>query len=194
MSSNHLHDDVIIWKHFRRYWLFVKGIHRSSVDSPYKGQWRIALMFSLICAWTNGWGNSWDAGDLRRHRVHCNVTVMWPIRWRHSKWSRNADGNTDCIYRIFPNQYRYFVLQYQPRHLNEHGRGIPNQLFTTSDLITIVNSVVYCDAIWCHRNSRMYSFGYCLSPGMSCPFRSENCIKSLNIRINETHMEITHLK
>ena len=43
------HDDVIKWKHFPRYWPFVRGIHRSPVNSPHKGQWRGALMFSLIC-------------------------------------------------------------------------------------------------------------------------------------------------
>ena len=55
----------------------VRGIQRSPVNSPHKGQWRGALMFSLICAWTNGWVNNRDAGDLRRHRTHyhCN-TVM----------------------------------------------------------------------------------------------------------------------
>ena len=52
------------------------GIHQSPVHSPHKGQWRGALMFSLICAWTNGWANNRDAGDLRRHRAHYNVTVM----------------------------------------------------------------------------------------------------------------------
>ena len=49
------HDDVIKWKHFPRYWPFVRRIHRSPVNSPHKGQWRGALMFSLICAWINGW-------------------------------------------------------------------------------------------------------------------------------------------
>ena len=39
------HDDVIKWKHFPRYWPFVRGIHRWLVNSPYKGQWRGALMF-----------------------------------------------------------------------------------------------------------------------------------------------------
>ena len=34
------HDDVIKWKHFPRYWPFVRGIHRSPVISPHKGQWR----------------------------------------------------------------------------------------------------------------------------------------------------------
>ena len=44
-----VHDYVIKWKHFPRYWPFVRGIHRSRVNSPHKGQWRGALMFSLIC-------------------------------------------------------------------------------------------------------------------------------------------------
>ena len=72
----HEHDDVIKWKQFPRYWPFVRGIHRSPVNSPHKGQWRGALMFSLICVWINGWVNNREAGDLRRYRVHYDVTVM----------------------------------------------------------------------------------------------------------------------
>ena len=34
------HDDVIKWKNFPRYWPFVRGIHRSPVNSQNKGQWR----------------------------------------------------------------------------------------------------------------------------------------------------------
>ena len=71
------HDDVIKWKHFPRYWSFVREIHRSPVNSPYKGQWRGVLMFSLlICAWINGCGNHQDAVDFRRHRTHYHATVM----------------------------------------------------------------------------------------------------------------------
>ena len=33
-------------------------------------------MFSLICAWINGWVNNGDAGDLRRNRAHYDVTVI----------------------------------------------------------------------------------------------------------------------
>ena len=44
------------------------GNHRWSVNSPHKGQWREALMFSLICTRINGWVNSFVAGDLGRHR------------------------------------------------------------------------------------------------------------------------------
>ena len=72
------HDDVIKWKHFPRYWPVVRGSHRSPVISPHKGQWRGALMFSLICAWINGWVNNRETGDLRRHRAHYDVIVMLP--------------------------------------------------------------------------------------------------------------------
>ena len=71
-----IHDDVIKWKYFPRYWPFVLGIHRSPVNSPHKGQWLGALMFSLICVWINGWANNREAGDLRRYRAHYDVTVM----------------------------------------------------------------------------------------------------------------------
>ena len=46
------------------------------LNSPHKGQWRGALMFSLIWARINGWVNNGEAGDLRRHRAHYDVTVM----------------------------------------------------------------------------------------------------------------------
>ena len=71
-----VHDDVIKWKHFPRCWPFVRRIHRSPVNSPHKGQRRGALMFSLICVWINGWVNNREAGDLRRYRVHYDVTLM----------------------------------------------------------------------------------------------------------------------
>ena len=64
------HDEVIKWKHFLRYWPFVWGIHRFPVNSPHKGQWRGALMFSLICVWINGRVNNRQAGDLRCYCAH----------------------------------------------------------------------------------------------------------------------------
>ena len=72
------HDDVIKWEHLCVTGPFMRRIYRWPVDSPNKGQWRGALMFSLICAWTNGWASNRDAGDLRCHRAHYDVTVMDP--------------------------------------------------------------------------------------------------------------------
>ena len=48
------------------------------VNFPHKGQWREALVFSMICAWINDWVNDREAGDLRRHRGHYDVNVMLP--------------------------------------------------------------------------------------------------------------------
>ena len=53
--DQYVHDDAIDWKHFPRYWPFVQAIHCSLVNSPHKGQWCEALIFSLICVWINGW-------------------------------------------------------------------------------------------------------------------------------------------
>ena len=79
-----VHDDVIKWKHFLRNWPFVRKIHRSPVNFPHKGQWRGALMFSLIYAWINDWANNREAGDLRRQHGHYDVIVM----------------NQRCAYRV----------------------------------------------------------------------------------------------
>ena len=73
------HDDVIKWKHFPRNWPFVREIHRSPVNFPHKGQWRGALMFSLIYARINDWVNNREAGDLRRQHGHYDVIVMYSI-------------------------------------------------------------------------------------------------------------------
>ena len=70
-----------------------RGLHRSLVNSPHKGQRRGALMFSLICVWINGWENNREAGDLRRHHAHYDVIVMlqgalmmqFNVSWYHTQ-------------------------------------------------------------------------------------------------------------
>ena len=44
---------------------------------PYKGLWRGALIFFLICVWINDWVNNREAGDLRRYRAHYDVIVVY---------------------------------------------------------------------------------------------------------------------
>ena len=88
-------DDVIKWKHFPHYWPFVRGIDRWPVHSPHKGQWRWALMSSLIC--------NRDAGDLRRHRAHYAVIVMWYWNGFHHSCQCNVSYSTigTCLYNTF---------------------------------------------------------------------------------------------
>ena len=89
-------DDVIKWKHFPRYWPFLWGIHRSPVNSPHKGQWRGALMFSLICIWINGWVNNREAGDLKCYRAHYDVVVMHVMI--SSKYGFSTSHHMACLH------------------------------------------------------------------------------------------------
>ena len=74
------HDDVITWKHFPRYWPFVRGEFTGPRWTP-RTKASDAELWCLffICVWINSWVNNGDAGDLRCHGIHYDVTVMpWP--------------------------------------------------------------------------------------------------------------------
>ena len=64
------YNDVIKWNLFPRDWPFVREIHVSPVNSPHKGQWHEALVFSLICTWINVWVNNRQTGEQRRLRAN----------------------------------------------------------------------------------------------------------------------------
>ena len=44
-----------------------------------------SLMFSFICAWTNGWVNNRGTGDLRRYCAHYDVILMIQFIPKHIK-------------------------------------------------------------------------------------------------------------
>ena len=107
------HDDVIKWKHFPRYWSFVRGIHRSPVNSPHNGQWRGALMFFFTCVWRNTWVNNREGGDLGHHRVHYDVIVMM-VEWvdvpdKTGVTSKVAVPSTYLIIQGLYSQHRYII-------------------------------------------------------------------------------------
>ena len=99
----------------------VRGFHWSPVNSPHKGQWRGALMFSLICAWINVWVNNGEAGDVRRHRAHYDVIVMYfCIRTRlsgHLPWFNEFCSFTKTRHlwnsraELFENTFLYARLK-----------------------------------------------------------------------------------
>ena len=81
------HDDVIKWKHFPHYWHFGWEIQRSLVNSPHKGQWRGALMFSLICA-SNNWLSKQSWGwwfEMPSRLLWCHCKVLGP--WKYTRVS-----------------------------------------------------------------------------------------------------------
>ena len=48
----------------------------SPVTGEFPAQTPATRMFSLICAWVNGWVNNGEARDLRHYRAHYDITVM----------------------------------------------------------------------------------------------------------------------
>ena len=62
VNPKQLHSDVIKWKHF--------PLYRTKASDT-----------ELWCIWSppelNGWVNSGEAGDLRRHHAHYDVIVMY---------------------------------------------------------------------------------------------------------------------
>ena len=112
---NNTHDDVIKLKHFPRYWPFVQGIDRSPLNSLHKGQWRKALMFSLIWAWMNGWVNNHEAGDLRCPLCplwhHSNVHI-WSVEYCQKPWIYNNELNFQIVrYALWYFHFRYCRLK-----------------------------------------------------------------------------------
>ena len=80
----HQHPWHSWWRHQKETFSALLGICAGNSPVPvittHKGQWRGALMFSLICVWIKSWVNNREAGDLRRHHAHSDVTVMTDLR------------------------------------------------------------------------------------------------------------------
>ena len=114
---------VTWWRHqmetfFPRYWPFVRGIHRSPVNST-QGQWRRAWMpfFWTASEWIKGWVNNREAGDLRRYRAHCDVTVMNAFMGDHISvdwWWKFAR----CRWLLVSTNYVHLPLKLTRRDLS----------------------------------------------------------------------------
>ena len=85
------------WIHFPRYWLFVRGINRSAVKSPHKGQWRGKLMISLICSWINGWENN-QPQHCCTWTVKTAICQWFPWKFNHQSFFLKARLYISLIY------------------------------------------------------------------------------------------------
>ena len=163
-----LHDGIIKWKHFPRKWPFVRGIHRSPVNSPHKGQWRGDLKFSLICVWINDWVHNREAGDLRRCLAHYDVIVMCWLRclFVPSGASRWAEAYS---YRVYHNVC--LLMQNHNLHSPEFLISVPSiQCVVHNDknlilgclwlLVFVLNILIL--GFWCSTIPHL--------PGCFCPW------------------------
>ena len=100
--------------------------------SPHKGQWRRALMPSLICAWSNGWANNRNSGDSRRHRAHyCNGRMCFQIMslhyspesniylWDYSMNQSISDMFSNSPIKIVPFHKDFPLAVNSPNNMNQ---------------------------------------------------------------------------
>ena len=106
--------------------------YRSLVNPPYKGQWRGALLFSLICAgWTNDWVNCRDASRM----IFASLNIMSVAKiyiFRPGIYSIDFTWCTSPV--IIVSRYASYV------HFNTWLRAI-NTLFSWGSKVTINNWV-----------------------------------------------------
>ena len=94
---NVVHDVIIKWKPFPRYWpLWGEPTGHRWIPLT-KANERRALMLSLIYAWTNGRANNRDPGDFRRYCSFCDVTVMIDTNLGHFVGSINQHYHEDAM-------------------------------------------------------------------------------------------------
>ena len=114
----------------------MRGIHRSPVTSPHKGQWRGAFIVSLICAWINRWVNNREAGNLRQYRAHYDAIVMLAhicvtrARLPNLHYA-GTSKQSNCTFL----QQRWPFLLHQPRFCFSNNERINFQIWSPPKLI-----------------------------------------------------------
>ena len=172
-------------EHFPRYWPVVRGIHRSPRDFPHKGQWRGALIFSLICAWTNGLANNRDAGDLRRHRAHYDVTLMIIPAAAVAHWSTRL--SSAIIFHYMAMGFHYLMWNMSNEYILRNTLSVDHNLKRLTEVLTqalIVNKDVAQNQGWRRSflalSERNSAWGIIYSANAYFIFSKRSACKELN--------------
>ena len=125
------------------------GEFTGPVNSPHKSQWRGALMFSLICARINDWVNKREAGDLRRHRGHYDVSVMqMSVFEGHCLVPPFPEFEVSCTFTYLSKYSGYFR---EPHQFSMRYRKYPGKLDRCDSCTTYVP--VLLEKPYLHMNS-----------------------------------------
>ena len=132
-------------------------------EFPHKGQWRGALMFSLICTWINCWVDNHEAGDLGFHHIHYDIIVK-PYYGATNGMFQGSPINFDANESILIVNQSFFTLLFLwvntlhtkcsrrnmknisafstiSQHWDCRGSWIPSLCKTNTHLIEAVNTM-----------------------------------------------------
>ena len=142
------------------------GNSPAPVNSPHKGQWRGAFIFSWICNWINSWVSNREAGDLRHHHALYDVILMYYLNL-HGPVRGNIYNNyqASMVKNILSNlQYTVHQIPKLKSFLSHHhgtGTEIRNQdpsalpwskmatATTGKDVYTAISTLSHCvSRVW----------------------------------------------
>ena len=147
-----LHDDVIKWKHFPRYWPLAR--EKPPVTGGFPSQKPVAWSFEVFFIWTNGWASNRDGGDLIRHRAHYGVTVILitsgPLRKKRKVVIDDALRHTTHVFMLKGICHNISILgkyllkcvtpiSANPECVIQQGRSLPLEYLENSiDIIHMI--------------------------------------------------------
>ena len=104
-------------------WIPLTKAIGSPVDSHRKGQWRGALMFSLMCAWTIGRANSPEAVDfIYPWLVFAFELIIYSLQWCHNAHDDVSNHQpNDCL---LTSLFRHWSKKTSKLRVTDLDRGI----------------------------------------------------------------------
>ena len=137
-----LHDDVIKWKHFPRYWPFVRGIHRSPVTRSFDVFFDLRLNKQLS---KQSWGWWFETPSCSLWR-HCNEE---PVHHQVWYWPLKLECSVSSIRRVnwgkgmhISNYIHCFLWEAITHPCPNYNEGL------TEPLLKIMNGWVMSTSHW----------------------------------------------
>ena len=147
--------------------------YRYPVSSPHKGQWRGALMSSLICVWINTWVNNREAGDLIRYHAHYDVTVM--ANWHLFSGRQQRKHQSSSLLALCKGTP--WVIGEFPSERTSYSEGGPCHG-------VIVGDMIYC--FFC-KVTRLFVICWCLLWQPLAKISGEATLKNMAAQITGNH-------
>ena len=133
-----------------------------------------ALMFSLICAWINGWVNNREAGNLRRCHAHYDVIVMcvrhcitvfnMVLYWAIDCLSRGCQlARGFCIHHIFCFKVKNILICIHVNFSVDFNacRGGKNRMLLTQYFVSVRTHKIYHQISSSNKKTMFHRFWNC---------------------------------
>ena len=147
------------------------------VNSPHKGQWHRALIFSLICIWINDWVNNREAGDFRCYHAHYDVTLM-PITW----WTKKTFDALQIVSWKCQNFTKIF-LSFSTKRCCFSLIKVDIGISLTKSLVSLIKW-----GLWCIKDLGLHQFWQLKT---YCKISNIWCTKSQNLNDSQLILQLS---